>query len=189
MDRRYDVGIYARLSVDDVRNSTGDFRGFKQDPWEGGLRVPFIVHWPGKVQAAKVNDNVICAGDILATFSDLMGDSLKGNEGEDSYSFLSNILDVEAPQVRNTMTAAGGGSGALIMIKDGWKYIEPAQPRRWPETYYPGIPGDKVPRLFDLKHDVSENNNLSSEMPEKTAEMAKIIEQVRTNTKSEAKQK
>jgi arylsulfatase A-like enzyme len=167
-------------------NSSGDFRGFKQDPSEGGLRVPFIVHWSGKVQPAKVNGNIICAGDILATFSDLMGEQLKENEGEDSYSFLSNIFDAKAPQVRNTITLAGGGSGALIMIKDGWKYIESAQPGRWPETYYPDSPGDKVSRLFNLYEDVSESANLYDKMPEKAAEMMKIIENVRVNPKSES---
>jgi len=167
--------------------ASGDFRGFKQDPSEGGLRVPFIVHWPRKVKPSKVNNNVICAGDILATFSDLMGDRLKENEGEDSYSFLPNILDIDAPQSRKTITLAGGGSGALIMIQDGWKYIEAAQPRRWPETYYPDGPGDKAPRLFDLNNDISEDTNLYSKMPDKAAEMVKMIEYVRMNTKSESR--
>ena len=166
--------------------SAGDYRGFKQDPFEGGLLVPFIVHWSGKVKPATVNNNLICAGDILATFADLMGDQLKENEGEDSYSFLSNILDVKAPQVRKTATLASGSSGALVMIKDGWKYIEPAKPGRWPETYYPDYPGDKVPRLFNLNKDISESDNLYDKMPDKAAELIKVIDQVRTNTKSEA---
>lgn len=168
-------------------NSSGYFRGFKQDPSEGGLRVPFIVHWPDKVQPAKVNDNVICASDIMATFSDLLGGHLNENEGEDSYSFLPNLLDPEAPQVRKTITLAGGGSGALIMIKDGWKYIEPSLPRRWKETYYPDGSNEYVPRLFNLNSDIHEDNNLYSKMPEKASEMMEIIEKVRTNTQTEDK--
>jgi len=166
--------------------ASGIFRGFKQDPWEGGLCVPFIVHWPGKVKSATVNNHLICAGDIFATFADLIGDQLKENEGEDSYSFLSNILDVKAPQVRKTATLASGSSGALIMIQDGWKYIEPAKPGRWPETYYPDSPGDKVPRLFNLNEDPSESINLYDKMPDKAAELVKIIDYVRMNTKSES---
>jgi arylsulfatase A-like enzyme len=166
--------------------SSGDFRGFKQDPWEGGVMVPFIVHWPGKVKPETVNNNLISAVDILATFADLMRDQLKENEGEDSYSFLSNILDVKAPQVRKTVIPASGSSGALIAIKDGWKYIEPAKPGRWPETYYPGIPGDKIPRLYNLNEDVSESVNLYDKMPDKAAELVKIIDQVKTQPRSEA---
>lgn len=166
--------------------ASGDFKGFKQDPSEGGLRVPFIVHWPGKVKPSTVNDNMLCAGDLLATFSDLMGDPLQENEGEDSYSFLPNILDINAPQARNTVTLASGSSGALIAIQDGWKYIEPAQPGRWPETWYPDGPGDKAPRLYNLSNDISEKNNLYNSMPEKAAKLVGIIEKVRLNTKSEA---
>ena len=165
---------------------SGNFRGFKQDPFEGGLRVPFIVHWKGKVKPGKVNNNMICAGDFLATFADLTGDQLTANEGEDSYSFLSNILDVKAPQVRKTATLASGSSGALIMIQNGWKYIEPSKPGRWPETYYPDSPGDKVPRLFDLNNDVAEKINLFDKMPDKAAELVKIVDVVRSNAKSEA---
>ena len=169
-------------------SSSGALRGFKQDPSEGGLRVPFIVRWHNHVKPSEVNHRIICAGDILATFSDIVGERLKENEGEDSYSFLSNILDVNAPQVRKTVTLAGGGSGALIMIQDEWKFIEPAQPGRWPETYYPDSPGDKIPRLFNLNQDVSENINLYDKMPEKAAELMKMIEHVRMNTKSESNQ-
>ena len=166
-------------------HSSGVFRGFKQDPSEGGLRVPFIVHWPDKVEPAKVNNNMISVSDVLATFSDLMGYQLKENEGEDSYSFLSNILDIQAPQVRKTVTPASGSSGALTMIQDGWKYIEPAKPGRWPETYYPNSQGDKIPRLFNLNEDRSESFNLYDAMPDKAAELVKNIDSVRANTKSE----
>jgi arylsulfatase A-like enzyme len=166
--------------------ASGDFKGFKQDPSEGGLRVPFIVRWPGKVKPTTINANMICTGDFLATFSELLGDGLQENEGEDSYSFLSNILDVNSPQVRKTMTLASGSSGALITIQDGWKYIEPAQPGRWPETWYPDGPGDKVPRLYDLNTDISEQNNLYKIVPKKTSEMVNIIEKVKGKVKSEA---
>lgn len=165
--------------------ASGNFLGFKQDPSEGGLRVPLIVHWPGKVEAATVNNNAVCASDLLATFSDLIGDTLGENEGEDSYSFLSNLLDNKAPQIRRTLTLAGGGSGALIAIKDGWKYIEAAKPGRWPETYYTNGPDDKKPRLYNLNIDISEQNNLYNSMPEKVSELVDVINKVRKNTKSE----
>ena len=167
--------------------ASGDFKGFKQDPSEGGLRVPFIVHWPGKAKPSTVNNNMICAGDLLATFSDLVRDPLQENEGEDSYSFLPNMLDSNAPPSRNTLTIASGSSGALIAIKGGWKYIEAAQPGRWPETWYPNGPGDKEPRLYDLNNDYSERNNLYGTMPGKAAELVQIINHVRANTKSEAR--
>lgn len=168
-------------------SASGEFLGFKQDPFEGGIRVPLIVTWPGKVKPSTINRNAVCASDFFATFAELVGDAMKDGEAEDSYSFLSNILDVNASQVRNTLTLAGGGSGALILIKDEWKFIEAAKPGRWPETWYPDQVGDKSPRLFNLSDDVNEKNNLFELMPEKAFELANTIEQVRTNARSEAK--
>ncbi len=166
--------------------ASGGFRGFKQDPSEGGLRVPFIVRWPGKAKPGSVNPGLICTGDFLATFADILGEPLRQDEGEDSYSFLSGILGKNAPQVRETVVPASGSSGALIVIRDGWKYIEAAKPGRWPETRYPDGPGDSVPRLYNLNVDSQEKNNICEAFPTKAAEMMNVIERVRLNTKSEA---
>lgn len=168
-------------------SSAGNFFGFKQDPWEGGLRVPLIVHWPGKVKPRTVNNNAVCASDLLATFADLMGDRLHDGEGEDSYSFLSNIFDSKAPQVRKSLTLASGGSGAFIEIKDGWKYIESAKTGRWPESFFPNSPNAFEPRMYNLKNDIYEQKNLYSKMPIKASELIKVIEGVKTHSKSEAK--
>jgi arylsulfatase A-like enzyme len=165
--------------------ASGGFRGFKQDPSEDGIRVPFIVRWPGKAEPGSVTPALICAGDILATYADILGETLRQDEGEDSYSFLANILDKNAPQGRETVVPASGSSGALIVIRDGWKYIEAAKPGRWPETWYPDGPGDSIPRLFNLKVDSQEKNNLCEEFPAKAAEMAEIMHRVSDNTKSE----
>ncbi len=167
-------------------SSAGELLGFKQDPWEGGLRVPFIVHWQGKVEPGTINDNAISGSDLLATFADLVGEPLREGEGEDSYSFLSNLYDSSAPQVRKTLTLAGGGSGAIITIKDEWKIIEAAKPGRWPETYYPNGPGALEPRLYNLKNDTSEQKNLYDQMPDKVSELMNFMEIVKTHPKSEA---
>lgn len=168
--------------------SAGDFRGFKVDAWDGGLHIPFIAHWPGKIKPA-VNPNMICTTDLLATFADLTGDRLGENEGVDSYSFLDNLFDINAPQKRNSLTVASGGTGAFIVIKEGWKYIEAAKPGRWPETYYPGLPNNMEHQLYNLRQDVYEQNNLYGKMSEKAAELMGIIEKVKSSAKSEADSK
>ena len=128
--------------------SAGNLLGFKVDAWEGGFRVPFIVRWPNHVNPGMLNENMICLGDLLATFSELVEITLPGNEGEDSYSFLSNLFDIKAPQVRKSLTIAGGASGAFVEIADGWKFIEPARPGGWLETYYPKGPGNFEAQLY-----------------------------------------
>ena len=166
-------------------DASGELLGFKVDAWDGGLKVPFIANWPDKIGSGTINKNTICLSDLLATFSDLLNDTLKETEGEDSYSFLPNLFDVEAPQVRKSLTIASGGNGALIGIKDRWKYIEAAKPGRWAETFYPDGPSPFENQLYRLGEDMSEQNNLYSKMPEKVSELVDVIERVRKNMKSE----
>lgn len=162
-------------------DAAGNLLGFKSDAWEGAFRVPFIVRWPGKVTPGTSNDNVICLTDIMATFGDIMNDTLSENTGVDSYSFLPNLLDQDAPQVRKSLTISGGASGAMVEIADGWKFIEAAVPGRWPETYYPNGPSKLEPQLYHLEKDPGENNNLYSSEKEKVKELKEIIATVRKN--------
>lgn len=161
--------------------SAASYRGFKSDAWDGGFRVPFIVHWPGKVEAGTVNDVTICLSDILRTFSDLSGVALEGTAGKDSYSFLSNILDAQAPEVRKSLTLTGGASGSFIEISQGWKYIEPSPPGRWPETYYPDGPSSKEYQLYNLNEDSGEAFNLFEQESGRVSELRSIIERVKAH--------
>lgn len=159
-------------------SASGPLLGFKSDAWEGGLRVPFIVHWPQNVEAGTVNNRVICLSDLMATFAELVGDSLGENEGDDSYSFLPNLFNENAPQVRKSLTLTSGASGAFIEVQNGWKYIEAATPGRWPETYYPDGPSKLDPQLYNLNEDVSEQHNLYENIPDKVKELKDMIRQI-----------
>ena len=165
--------------------SAGGLLGFKVDAWEGGFRVPFIARWPGHIETGTVNENMICLGDLLATFAELFDNELLEKEGEDSYSFLSGLYDVNAPQARKSLTVAGGASGAFVEIADGWKFIEAAKPGGWLETFYPDGPSNLEPQLYNMKEDMAEQNNLYEQMPEKVTELTAIIEKVKMKMKSE----
>lgn len=174
-------------------NPTAGLFGFKGDAWEGGMRVPFIVYWPEKIKGGLVNSNIICLSDIMATIADMTGQKLQENEGEDSYSFLPNLLNNNSPQVRKSLTITSGRSGAMIVRKGGWKYIEgadskdldPTQPYT-PNTYSNATSYLK-PQLYNLTEEIYEKNNLIDQMPEKVTELTNIIEKVKANNKSEAK--
>src|SRR5690606_26600822 len=165
--------------------SAGRYREFKSDSWDGAFRVPFIVHWPDRVDRGVTNEAPICLVDLLATFADVTGDDLQEHEGRDSYSFMSNILDHTAPPARKSMTLVGGASGAFVAISDGWKYIEAAPPGRWPETYYPNGPDKMQYQLYNLKEDPAEEKNLFEEMPQKVEEMISLIERVKGKGRTE----
>jgi arylsulfatase A len=167
--------------------ASGIYLGFKSDAWDGGLRVPLIVHWPGKVKGGGLCRNNVCLSDLMETFADMIGDSLLEGEGRDSYSFYSSILDPASPQARTSMTLTGGSSGAFVEIQDEWKYIEAAVPGRWPETFYPDGPSKFDHQLYHLSDDPSEQKNLYDWMPEKVSEMKDRVSTVKMQAGTEGK--
>ncbi len=164
---------------------SGNLLGFKSDAWEGGLKVPFIIRWPGKVNAGAVNTTTMCLADLLATLADIAGDTLSANEGVDSYSFVRNIVDAAAGQARKSLVLTAGASGAFVAIKNSWKYIEAAPAGGWPETYYPDGPSKLDRQLYNLSADQSEQNNLFERHPQKVSEFVSLIERVKTTPKAE----
>src|SRR6185369_13997185 len=63
-------------------NSTGDLRGLKRELYEGGIREPMIIRWPGKVAAGKVSDTVWTHYDLFPTFAAIAGSAApKGLDG------------------------------------------------------------------------------------------------------------
>ena len=168
--------------------SSGEYLGFKCDAWDGGFRVPFIVRWPGKVKPASINKNEISSSDLMATCADVLGIKLNDDEAEDSYSFMSNLLDNNAPQVRKSFTFACGGCGAFVVIKDGFKYIEAAsEPARFliEETFYSHGPSYHDYQLYNIHKDKSERHNLYNKKPEKVEDLKKLAEYVKMHGKSE----
>lgn len=168
-------------------NASGELLGFKSDAWEGAFKVPMIIHWPEKVKSGVINHNIICLSDMMATFAELLGDTLNAGEGEDSYSFLKSVFDSQADENRNSLTITSGASGAFVEISNGWKFIEAAPPGRWPETYYPNGPNNLEPQLYNLNKDIMEQKNLYGTMEDKVSNLMSIIETVKNTTKNEGK--
>lgn len=164
--------------------SSGKYLGFKSDAWEGGHRVPLIIRWPGKVKQGQINANTVCNTDLLATLADLVGDTLAGTEGEDSYSYLDNLLGNSTAQVRQSMTLTAGGSGAFVVRKGDWVFIQAGKPA-WGQTYYANGPATRDPQLYNLKGDAGEQHNLFARMPEKVAELRAVIQKSKKLIKSE----
>ncbi|MBM3746825.1 MAG: arylsulfatase [Acidobacteria bacterium] len=77
-------------------NPSGPLRGMKRDLYEGGIRVPFIAWWPGRIQPGRVSDHAGYFGDVMATACDLA--RTKTPSGLDSVSFLPALLGQEKSQ-------------------------------------------------------------------------------------------
>lgn len=164
--------------------SAGPFLGFKSDAWEGGHHIPLIMRWPSYIKAGRSESNLVCNVDMLATLGELMGEHLSAGEGEDSYSFLPNVLGTSAAQTRKSLTIAAGGSGAFVVFKDNWKYIEPGKPA-WGQTFYANGPRTNQYQLYNLSKDQKEQHNLYESDPARIAEFRKLIERVEKEMKTE----
>ena len=104
----------------------GDLMGFKFDAWEGGHRVPFIVRWPGRVEAGEVSDQLSSNVDLLATLAALVDRQGMAEEAQDSYNLLPAITGDPDQPIRDQLIIAPNSSEHLSIRKGPWMYI-PAQ--------------------------------------------------------------
>jgi arylsulfatase A len=88
-------------------SSTGSINGTpmhgdKGTVYEGGFRVPFVVQWPGHIQAGVVNNDIIELNDLMWTTAAITNYTLPTNAGEDSVNILPELLGTSGTPVRNT---------------------------------------------------------------------------------------
>jgi arylsulfatase A-like enzyme len=139
----------------DFFNSNGIFRGYKRDLYEGGIRVPFIVRWPEKVQSGIKTGHVSAFWDIMPTFCDIAGINTPGNT--DGISFLPTLkqegMQNKHPYLFWEFYEQGGKQAVRL---DQWKGIRlniKDQP-------------DNPIELYNLVEDPEELNDISADHPD-----------------------
>lgn len=102
-------------------DSNGPYKGFKRDLYEGGIRTPLIVRWPGKVKAKTTSDHISAHWDMLPTMCELAG--TKPPPGLDGISMVNEITgkSQKAHDYLYWEHAAGGGKQAVRMGE--WKGV------------------------------------------------------------------
>lgn len=160
---------------------SGKLRGYKSDSWDGGHRVPFFISWPKVIPANSVSTQLISLNDIFATLSDMLNINLadsvnKGSVAEDSISFLPllvNPLDTDQAQVLRKNIIHHSISGHFAIRQGPWKLILASASGGWSQPrQVKGI----TAQLYNLNHDLSEQDNLASVMPEKVAELTALLQ-------------
>ncbi|MFZ9073473.1 MAG: sulfatase family protein [Paracoccaceae bacterium] len=106
-------------------DSSGQWRGFKNSPHEGGTRVPFIAVWPGRIKAGKVCDEPVAGHDILATLAALVGTEVPDDQAMDSLNILPLLLGDKKKdfQKREDLLLQGGSHNEVIYRQGPWKLI------------------------------------------------------------------
>jgi arylsulfatase A-like enzyme len=122
-------------------------KGSKSTMWEGGLRVPFIARWPGKLPAGKVTDEFLTSLEFVPTLLAAAGAAAPEGVKMDGFDMLP-ILRGEAKSPRKEMFWQRRSDKAARF--ENWKWLESA----------------KGSGLYDLSSDIGETKDLSAEMPE-----------------------
>lgn len=155
-------GLYASTG------SAGPFRGHKADTYEGGLRVPFLVRWPGHVPAGFVNDtSIVTAVDLFPTFAEVGGASLPPEFIGDGQSLVRLIKgDTEnynrnKPMFWEWRSPVQSGRAPMLAVRDGdWKLFVHQH-------------SGKV-ELYNLELDKGETRNVATEYPERVEALRQL---------------
>ncbi len=153
------------------------YRGSKGDLYEGGIRMPLIINWPGTVEPGNTSDELVISNDFFSTFSDLA--NINEVNKTDGLSLLPIIKNSNAKLNRNELYwhyphYHGSGLGPQGAIRDGdYKLIE------WFEKSIDNEKG--ALELYDLKNDPGEQHNLIDSIPELSEQMYQKLKTWRKN--------
>lgn len=141
------------------------FRAGKGYLYEGGIRVPFIVRWPGRIKDGSISENPTISQDIFSTIVDISGSKIKTDIAIDGRSLVPDFnQQIDSTELfwyyphyspQSKIPGAAIRSGAYKLIQ----YYDP----------------EKV-ELYNLENDIGEENDLSEIMPDKVEELSEKIE-------------
>jgi uncharacterized sulfatase len=146
----------------------GPLRGMKRDLYEGGIRVPFIVRWPGTIPAGTTSDLIGYSGDLMATAAELAGADCPPDT--DSISLVPTLTGRPQRQARHDYLYwefhERGGKQAVRQGR--WKAVRAP----WSE--------DAKTELYDLERDLGESDDVAAEHPELVERMERLMTEAHT---------
>ena len=152
----------------DFFQSVTPLRGLKGSLYEGGIRVPLIVRWPGKVKAGSSNDYVTGLEDWLPTLLDMIGMIDKVPADVDGIS-IANTLSSHRQAPRSFLYREFSGYGGQQAVWMGkWKGIRTNMSRK-------NNPNPLKIELFDLSEDISESKDVAADNPKVVAQIRRLM--------------
>ena len=153
----------------DYFNSNGSFRGYKRDLYEGGIRCPLLVRWPGKIKPGSTSDHLSAHWDVLPTFCELA--ETKAPVIIDGISFVPTLLGKRQQAHKYLYWEFFEGGGKRAMRMGNWKAVQ--------NNLNKGGPNAPI-ELYDLSKDSAERNNLAAKNPEIVYHAKHIFEEAHT---------
>ena len=154
----------------------GPLRGNKYSAFEGGTRIPAIVHWPRTIRKPAVSDALVSQIDWFASLAHLVGARLPKGSAPDSYNYMDTWLG-KSQEDRPWVVEQALNHALSLRTKD-WKYIEPSQGDSI--SYYEKIETgySRHPQLYDMRQ-VGERDNQAWQHPEQVYQMQTILTDIR----------
>ena len=150
----------------DFFNSNGGLRGIKRDLYEGGIRVPFIVSWPDRIEPGRNSDHVSAFWDLFPTLAEIAGEEIGETDG---ISLLPELLGEQQPEHNCLYWEFHEQGGKQAVLRGKWKAVR----------LNVGEDPIGVPELYDLVEDPSEQHNVASGHPEVAGQLSKLMEEAR----------
>jgi len=154
--------------------SAGPLRGGKGSTWEGGVRVPTLAWWPGRVPAGSVNDAVAATIDLLPTFVSLAGGTLPATPVIDGRDITPILLGQSKESAREAHYYFA--SYDLQAVRQGrWKLALSPQPEGMGKQAAKSSPGL---RLYDLDAEIGEQTDVAAQHPEVVAKLKALADKM-----------
>ena len=194
---------------DEGHEINGELLGFKFGAWEGGHRVPFIVRWPGQVEAGTTTSQLICNVDLMASLAALVGIEIPEGHGVDSVNVLPALTGNPDRPLRNTLVIQARNESHLSVRKGKWMYIPErgsggfTAQKRGAHAFggaaaisYAGRrnsdiengqykPDAPMAQLYDLENDRAQTTNLIATHPEVLKQMQALLQSYRDQASKE----
>ncbi len=152
----------------DNGGSNKPLRGHKGTTWEGGMRVPCIMYWPGTIPEGRTSDEVVSSIDFFPTFAALAGTEVSSAIKIDGIDISSILVDEKRTQpireaffyyFRDNLEAVRSGSWKLHVRKgDDW-----------------------IQELYNLVDDIGETNNRYGDFPEIVSKLEGYLQEMRVD--------
>ncbi len=152
---------------DGLFDSSGPLRGQKTTLYEGGIRTPMIVRWPGRVPAGRTSNAPWYFADVLPTLADVAGVEPPSNI--DGISILPLLLGT--PQKTDDRFLYWEFPAGKFQQAVRWRHYKAIRP----------APGEPL-ELYDLSEDIAEKNNIAAKRPDVIARIEKYLRTARTES-------
>jgi len=150
--------------------STGPLRGLKGSVYEGGIRVPFIARWPGRIKAGSISEHISAFWDFMPTCCELVGEDAP--DDIDGVSLLATLFGQDEKQKKHKyLYWELNGQQAIRIRQDvvaDWKAVRIK-------------PGKNI-ELYNLETDIGEQHDVADKNPEIISKMAELFKTARTES-------